>query len=166
MINYEIKSDVVNLVSEEHSGLTKINTSDAIKIAEEAGLDLVCINSKSDIPVVKIMDYNKYMYDKAKKEKENKKKARLNSQELKEIQLSDSIALHDLKVKAANIDRLLTEGNKVKVVIRYKGRSIRLIGQGPNKLIEVTKLLKSFYKIDKEPYISGNQVIMILSKTK
>lgn len=166
MINYEIKSDVVNLVSEKHGGLTKINTSDAIKIAEEEGLDLVCINSKSDIPVVKIMDYNKYMYDKAKKEKENKKKARLNSQELKEIQLSDSIALHDLKVKAANIDRLLTAGNKVKVVIKYKGRSIRLIGQGPNKLIEVTKLLKSFYKIDKEPYISGNQVIMILSKTK
>ena len=166
MINHEIKSEFVNVVNDDTKGLTKMLLSEAIGIAEEEGLDVICLNSKGDIPVVKIGDYGKYQYEKQKKEKDNRKKARLNSQDMKEISIRDSIAEHDLKVKAHNIDRLLKENNKVKLVIVYKGRSIRLINQGPEKLQQLAGLVTEKYNIDKTPRIEGNKVTMVLSPIK
>lgn len=163
MINNEIKAKEVNLVNTDTKGITRMSTDDAIRLADEQGLDLICVNEKGDIPVVKIGDYKKFLYDKQKKEKENKKKARLNSQETKEIQISDVIAEHDLEIKAKNADRIIKEGNKVRLVIRYRGRSIRLIEQGPNKLRNLVTKMQSNFKIDAEPKIEGNRVIMLVS---
>ena len=163
MVNNEIKAKQVRLVNDETKGVTLLDTEEAIKLAEEQGLDLICINEKGDIPVVKIGDYKKFLYDKHKKEKDNKKKARLNSQEIKEIQISDVIAEHDLLIKAKNADRIIKEGNKVRLVIRYRGRAVKMIKQGPEKLLQLADIMQSNFKIDAEPKIEGNRVTMLVS---
>lgn len=166
MINNEIKSEMVNVVTEDGKGLRLMKLSEAIELAEQTDEDVVCLNDKADIPVVKIMDYGKFQYEKSKKAKDNKKKARLNAQGTKEIIISDSIAEHDLIIKANNIDRLLKDGNKVRLTIRYKGRSVRLIAQGPGKLQALAGHLKHPYKIESTPKIEGNKVVMCVVPDK
>lgn len=166
MINNEIKAKEVRLVGDEEKGVRVISTVEAQKLADEQGLDLICISNHGDIPVVKIGDYNKFIYEKQKKEKENKKKAKLNSQELKEIQISDSIAENDLKTKAKNIDRILKEGDKVKLSIRYKGRMARYVSEGIEKVENLEQLVTYKHKIDKPAKIEGNTVSMVVSPLK
>ena len=166
MINNEIKSKMVNVVADDGKGLQLMELSEAIALAEENGEDVICLNNKSDIPVVKIMDYGKFQYEKAKKAKDNKKKAKLNAQDTKEIVISDVIAEHDLKIKAKNADRLINEGNKVKLTIRYKGRAARFINEGPEKLQLLAGFMQSKYKIEKIPKIEGNKVSMVVVPNK
>lgn len=164
MVIKEIKTSNVVLVSED--GLAEMSTEAAKAEAEKQGLDLVVVNEKDGKTLVKILDYNKYKYEKAKQSKENKKKQRLNTQDLKEIQISDAIAQHDLEIKAKNIDRILSDGDKVQISIKYKGRAIRNITQGPEKLQQLVNLVTVKYKIDKTPKIEGNRVNMAISPVK
>lgn len=166
--NWEIKSisNVVNLVDSEGKGLKQMSLEDAIELAESTGEDVVLLSNKDDIPVVKIADYSKMLYEQHKKEKENKRKAKLNAQENKEIQISDSIAEHDLVIKAKNVDRLLSENHKVTLVIRYKGRTVRMIDRGPSKLRKLAELVSEQFKVDKVPTIEGNRVSMVLAPIK
>ena len=166
MINTEIKAKQVRLVNSETKGASIVNTVDALRDAEEQGLDLICINGSGDIPVVMIGDYSKYLYEKQKKEKENKKKAKLNSQEIKEIQISDSIAENDLKTKAKNIDRILKEGDKVKLSIRYKGRMARYVSEGVERIEALEQMVTFKHKIDKPAKIEGTTVSMVISPLK
>jgi len=163
MINNEIKSDVVEIVATDGSGLTRMTLSDAIKLAEETDEDVVEVSNKDGIPVCKIISYSKFLYDKKRKEKENAKKSRLNSQDTKEIIISTSISEHDLQTKAKNVDRILKDNNKVKLTIRYKGREVRLINQGIDKLNIFENLVTVKHKIDKPAKIEGKQVSMIVA---
>lgn len=165
MINREIKSSVVNVVMEDGAGLKQMTLTDAIELAEQTGEDVVCMKD-GDIPVVKIMDYKKYLYEKNKKEKENKKKARLSAQGFKEVTFFNVIAEHDLKIKAKNVDRLLNEKNKVKISVRYRGREVAFINKGPQKLESLLSLLETNYKIEKAPKIEGKQVSMTIVPSK
>lgn len=156
----------VKLVGENRE-VSIVDTSVLLKEAKESGQTVVVLNNKEEIPVVKLVDdYNKYLYEKQKKEKENKKRARLNSQDIKEIQISPDIAQHDLEVKAKNIDRILNDGDKVRLVIKYKGRSIRLIGTGEEKLNNLCSLITVKYKIDKPSKTEGNKVAMQIAPIK
>lgn len=166
MVNFEIKAEYVVVVSNENDGIVEMKLTDAVALAEKTGEDVILLNAKGDKPVVKIGDYNKFLYEKQKKEKENRKKARMNSQETKEIRISDAIAQHDLEIKAKNADRMLGDGDKVMLVIRYKGRSIRFIEDGPSKLAQLENLISTEHKIEKTPKIEGNRVYMILAPTK
>ena len=166
MINREIKADKVNVVNAENKGLTLMSLDDAIALAEQTEEDVILVNDKGDIPIVKIGDYSKLLYEKQKREKENKKKARLNSQETKEIQIGDSIADHDLMIKAKNIDRILLDGDKVQITIKYKGRSVRFIDEGPSKLQSLANMISVGYRVDRTPKIEGNRVSMLVSPVK
>ena len=136
----------------------------ALKLAESEGLDLVCMN-KSVPPVCKIFDYGKYKFDSIKKEKEAKKNQKIT--ELKEIQLSMTIDTHDLEVKAKHGKRFLEDGNKVKVVLRMKGRQQAYAQNAINVVKNFYSLLESLGTIDKEPEIVGRNIILIISpKTK
>ena len=165
MINNEIKARQVRLVTDDR-GAVIVNTVDALRDAEEQGLDLICINQSGEIPVVMIGDYSKYLYEKQKKEKENKKKAKLNSQEVKEIQISDSIAENDLKTKAKNIDRILKEGDKVKLSIRYKGRMARYVNEGVERIEALEQMVTFKHRIDKPAKIEGTSVSMVIAPLK
>ena len=163
MINREIKADVVNLITEGEKGLHTMSLDEAINLAEEQGLDVILISDKQEIPIVRIGDYSKFLYEKKRKERENAKKARLNSQETKEIIISTSISEHDLKTKANNVDRILKGNDKVKLTIRYKGREVRLINQGIEKIKTFEQLITVKHTVVKPATIDGKQVSMVVA---
>lgn len=159
MVNNEIKAKEIRLITENKNEI--LSTKKAIKIAEEEGLDLICISPNAEIPVCKIGNYSKYLYEQKKREKENKKKQK--PVETKEIQIGDYTEINDLRTKAKMIDKFLKNKNKVKLSIRYKGRAVAHIANGPEKLNDLTKLITGEFVIDCQPKTAGNVVYMIIS---
>lgn len=139
---------------------TVVSLEEAMGMAQESGLDLVQVGGNQERAVCKVMDYNKFLYEQHKREKKNRSK---NKQELKEVRLSDGTAENDLKVKAKNISRILKEGDKVQIVITYKGRMVSFISRGLDKLKDIEKLIEQAHIVDKAPKIEGNRVYMVLS---
>lgn len=139
--------------------------SEAHELADKANLDLVCMNGGANPPVCKIMDYGKYKFDAIKKEKEAKKNQKVT--ELKEIQLSMTIDTHDLEVKAKHGKRFLEDGNKVKVVLRMRGRQQAYAQNAITVVKNFYGMLQEIGTVDKEPEIVGRNIILIISpKTK
>lgn len=139
--------------------------SEAHELADKANLDLVCMNGSANPPVCKIMDYGKYKFDAIKKEKEAKKNQKVT--ELKEIQLSMTIDAHDLEVKAKHGKRFLEGGNKVKVVLRMRGRQQAYAQNAITVVKNFYGMLQELGTVDKEPEIVGRNIILIISpKTK
>lgn len=136
----------------------------AIEIAHKEGLDLACMNPNAIPAVCKIMDYGKYKFDMIKKEKESKKNQKVT--ELKEIQLSMTIDTHDLEVKAKHGKKFLLEGNKIKVVLRMRGRQQAYAKMAIDVCHKFFNLLEEFGTIDKEPEIVGRNIIMIITPKK
>lgn len=129
--------------------------------AKDRDLDLVKISPNANPPVCKIMDYGKYKFEQAKKEKEAKKNQKII--ELKEIQLSVTIDVGDLNIKARKASELLLEGNKVKVTLRLKGRQQAHPELGVEVMKRFAAILQSAASIDKAPTIEGRSILMILS---
>lgn len=139
--------------------------SEAHELADKANLDLVCMNGSANPPVCKIMDYGKYKFDAIKKEKGAKKNQKVT--ELKEIQLSMTIDTHDLEVKAKHGKRFLEDGNKVKVVLRMRGRQQAYAQNAITVVKNFYGMLQELGTVDKEPEIVGRNIILIISpKTK
>ena len=139
--------------------------SEAHELADKANLVLVCMNGGANPPVCKIMDYGKYKFDAIKKEKEAKKNQKVT--ELKEIQLSMTIDTHDLEVKAKHGKRFLEDGNKVKVVLRMRGRQQAYAQNAITVVKNFYGMLQELGTVDKEPEIVGRNIILIISpKTK
>ena len=139
--------------------------SEAHELADKANLDLVCMNGSANPPVCKIMDYGKYKFDAIKKEKEAKKNQKVT--ELKEIQLSMTIDTHDLEVKAKHGKRFLEDGNKVKVVLRMRGRQQAYAQNAITVVKNFYGMLQELGTVDKEPEIVGRNIILIIfPKTK
>lgn len=136
--------------------------SQAQEIADEQGLDLVQLSTDGDVAVCKLMNYDKFLYEQKKKDKLNKK----CRQELKEVRFSDVIAENDARVKAKTVERLLNEGDKVKLTIIYKGRLMKFISRGLDKVAEFEKMVNVEHTVDKQPAIEGNRVYMIISPKK
>ena len=122
MINGQIRDKEVRVISEDGEQLGIMSSKDAKKLAREAELDLVKIAPKAQPPVCKIIDYGKYMYELARKEKEAKKKQK--TVEVKEVRLSPNIDTNDLNTKMNNAKKFITKGNKVKVTLRFRGRAM------------------------------------------
>ena len=136
---------------------------DAQTIANYAGLDLVLINANGNPAVCKIMDYNKFKYEKSKKEKENKKKQQANNVELKEYRLSPVIDIGDFETKLRNGRKFLEKGNKVKVSIRFKGRMITHKEIGAKVLAEFAEKTQDIAIIEQRAKMDGRQMFMQLA---
>ena len=122
MINGQIRDKEIRLISDTGEQLGIMSSRDAQKLADDKSLDLVKISPQAKPPVCKIMDYSKYKFDLAKKEKEAKKKQKVV--ETKEVRLSPNIDTHDVETKVKNAVKFLKAGNKVKVSIRFRGREM------------------------------------------
>ncbi|WP_321018917.1 translation initiation factor IF-3, partial [Eisenbergiella porci] len=122
LINEQIRDREIRLVGEDGSQLGVMSVKEAMKMAEEAGLDLVKIAPTAKPPVCKIVDYGKYRYELARKEKEAKKKQRII--EIKEIRMSPNIDTNDMNTKVTAAKKFITKGNKVKVTLRFRGREM------------------------------------------
>lgn len=130
-------------------------------LADKAGLDLVKISPSAVPPVCKIMNYGKYMFDRAKKEKEARKNQKIV--ELKEVQLSMTIEQHDIDIKARNAIKFLEAGNKVKVVLRMRGRQQAYSAKGIEIVNNFCNQVEAVSVKDKEPKVEGRNVVVVLS---
>jgi translation initiation factor IF-3 len=163
LINENIKEPVVRVVGEGFE--PKIcNLKEALAIAEEQGLDLVEISPNVNPPVCKVMNYQKYLYEQKKKDKE--KKAKAVKMSVKEIRLGPQTDEHDFEFKLKHAIRFLTEGNKVKVDVLFKGRTIVYKEQGEQKLLSFAQALLEYGKPEQMPKLEGKKMMMIITPIK
>lgn len=164
-INHEINADSVRVVDDttgEQLGVLQLR--DAVAQAEAKGLDLVLMAAKSNPPVCRIMDYGKYKYEQSKKA--NLAKKRQHVMQVKELKVRASTDEHDLEVKMKQAIKFLSEGNKVKVSLRFRGREMAHTGQGLAQMKVVAEKVAEYGKPEKMPNMEGRQMIMILAPIK
>ena len=137
---------------------------DAMKMAEEAGLDLVKIAPTAKPPVCKIVDYGKYKYEQVRREKEAKKKQHVI--EVKEIRLSPNIDTNDLNTKVNNARKFLTKGDKVKITLRFRGREMAHVQQSKHILDDFAQALSDIAVIEKAPKVEGRSMTMFLTEKR
>ncbi|WP_091544023.1 translation initiation factor IF-3 [Alkaliphilus peptidifermentans] len=160
-INEEIKDKEVRVTDAEGEQLGILPTTEALSIAASKNLDLVKIAPQAKPPVCRIMDYGKYKYELAKKEKEAKKKQKVVT--VKEVRLSPNIESHDLNVKANRALKFLESGDKVKVTLRFRGRELSNTSMGLKVIREFASLLTEVSTVEKDAKLEGKQMIMILA---
>ena len=141
-----------------------MSAKDALEKAYDEDLDLVLVAPNANPPVCKILDYSKFKFEMAKKEKEARKNQKVV--EVKEIRLSATIDMHDLETKAKNANKFLKNGDKVKVSLKFKGREVRFIEKGKETILKFVEMLEEG-KIDKEPKLEGKFLnVIVLPKDK
>ena len=159
-INHFIKVAQVRLVG-ENVEVGVYNTQDALRIAQEQQLDLVEISPTADPPVCKIIDYNKFLYDKKKKEKEMKAKSK--TAEVKEIRFTPNTDDHDFDFKAKHAENFLKEGNKVKAYVQFKGRAIQFQERGQLLLLKFAERLAEFGTLESMPKMEGRRMLAMFA---
>ena len=160
MINGQIRDKEIRLISDTGEQVGIMSARDAQKLADEKNLDLVKISPQAKPPVCKIMDYSKYKFDLAKKEKEAKKKQKVV--ETKEVRLSPNIDTHDVQVKVKNAVKFLKAGNKVKVSIRFRGRELARQDAAIEIMKDFAAQVSEVGQIDKEPKMEARTMAMFL----
>ena len=163
-INEDIRDKEVRVISSTGEQLGIMSAIEALRIAEDENLDLVKISPNAVPPVCKIMNYGKFKFEQAKKEKENRKNQKIV--ELKEIYLSMTIDIGDLNVKAKKTTEMLGDGNKVKVSIRMRGRQMAHAAMGVDVMKRFFEMLGGKANMDKAPTTEGRNILMILSPAK
>jgi len=164
MINDEIRFREVRLIDSEGTMLGVVSLAQAKKLADEVNLDLVLISPSPENPVCKIMDYGKHMFEQAKREKEAKKNQRIT--EVKEIGLKITTEEHDLQVKTKNACRFLQDGDRVKVVIKFRGREMAYTSRGYGVMDSFAERCEEFGVVDKRAKIEGRNMVMYLVPKK
>ncbi len=161
-INGQIKAKEVQLISDNGEKLGMLPIARALEIAEEKKLDLVLVSPNAQVPVCKIMNYGKYKFEQAKKEKEAKKKQKV--QETKELRITPNIEEHDFGFKAKNAKKFIEDGNKVKITVRFRGRELNNVKMGENVLNDFAKELEDVAVVEKAPKLEGKNMFIILAK--
>ena len=160
MINEQIRDKEIRLIGENGEQLGIMSAKDAMKLAREAELDLVKIAPTAKPPVCKIIDYGKYRYEMARKEKEARKKQK--TIEVKEIRLSPNIDTNDLNTKVNQARKFVSGGNKVKVAVRFRGRELAHTAVGKTILEDFAQKLSDIAVIDKPAKLEGKSMVMFL----
>ena len=160
MINEQIRDREIRLIGEDGEQLGIMSARDAMKLAREANLDLVKIAPTAKPPVCKIIDYGKYRYEQARREKEARKKQK--TIEVKEIRLSPNIDTNDLNTKVNQARKFVSGGNKVKVAVRFRGRELTHPAVGKTILEALAQKLSDIAVIDKPAKLEGKSMVMFL----
>ena len=161
-INGQIRARDVQLISDNGEKLGIVPLSRALELAGEKKLDLVLVSPNSEVPVCKIMNYGKYKFEQAKKEKEAKKKQKV--QETKELRITPNIEEHDFGFKAKNARKFLEDGNKVKITVRFRGREVNNTKMGEDVLNQFISNLEDISVVEKKPKLEGKNMFIILAK--
>src|SRR5438067_8524661 len=159
-INHFIRVPQVRLVGDNVT-VGVYSTQEALKIAQEQGLDLVEISPQADPPVCRIIDYNKFLYDKKKKEKEMKAKAKTT--EMKEIRFTPNTDDHDFDFKSKHAESFLKDGNKVKAYVQFKGRAIQFKDRGELLLLKFAERLAEVGNLESMPKMEGRRMLAMFA---
>ena len=160
-VNENISSKEVRVISENGDMLGVLKITDAIKKAFELGLDLVEVSPNASPPVCKIIDYGKYKYQLQKKLTEAKKKQK--TFEVKEVKLRPGIENHDYDVKLKSIQRFLSDGDKVKITLRFRGREMAYHQRGFDVLKKLETAIEQVAKVEQFPKLEGKQMTMVIA---
>ena len=163
-INQQINSPEIRLLNDLGEQLGVFSIREALKLAEEHGLDLVEISPNAKPPVVKLISFDKYKYQQKKQEQQQKKKVK--KVEVKTIRLSAKIATHDITTKAKRADEFLADGDWVKLELRMKGREQAFVDIASKQLETFKTTLTVPYRIEVPPKKAGNTISMTLAPTK
>ena len=161
LINEEITDKEIRVIGDDGSQLGIMSSKDAQKLAVQKNLDLVKIAPQAVPPVCRIMDYGKYGFEQAKKEKEAKKNQKII--EIKEVRMSLNIDVHDFNTKANNAVKFLKGGDKVKVSIKYRGRELAHPELGNDLMNRFAEQCSEVGVVDKQPKMEGRNLVMFLS---
>ena len=164
MINEQIRDREIRLIGEDGEQLGIMSAREAMKIAQEAELDLVKIAPAAKPPVCKIIDYGKYKYEQARKEKEAEKKQ--YTVEVKEVRLSPNIDTNDLNTKINNAKKFISKGNKVKVTLRFRGREMAHVQQSKHILDDFAETLADVAVVEKPAKMEGRAMSMVLAEKR
>ncbi|MDU3395939.1 MAG: translation initiation factor IF-3 [Clostridiales bacterium] len=161
MINEQIRDREIRLIGQDGEQLGIMPASEAFKLAQQAELDLVKSAPSAKPPVCKIIDYGKYRYELARKEKEARKKQKII--DIKEVRLSPNIDTNDLNTKVGAARKFLEKGDKVKVTLRFRGREMAHMSKSKYILDDFAESLKDIAVIDKPSKVEGRSMIMFLT---
>ena len=164
MINEQIRDKEIRLIGEDGAQLGIMPAREAMRMAEEAGLDLVKIAPTAKPPVCKIVDYGKYKYEMVRKEKEARKKQR--TIEIKEIRLSPNIDTNDLNTKVNAARKFLSKGDKVKVTLRFRGREMAHMNSSKHILDDFAQSVADIAVVEKAPKVEGRTMTMFLTEKR
>ena len=164
MINEQIRDREVRVIGEEGQQLGVMPPKEAMKLAKEANVDLVKIAPSANPPVCKLVNYGKYRYELARKEKEAKKKQK--TIEIKEVRLSPNIDVNDLNTKNNADRKFIEKGNKVKVTLRFRGREMAHIDSSKHILEEFAEKLSDIAVVEKAPKLEGRSMMMFLTEKR
>lgn len=162
LINEQIKVAKVQLIDEKGEKKGILDTYKAREIAKSKDLDLVLVAPNGNPAVCKLMDYGKYKFEQAKKEKEARKSQKVF--ELKEIRITPNIDDHDYQFKCKNAKKFLEDGNKVKITVRFRGREVNYVKGGETVLNRFIEELAEISQVEKKPILEGKNLFIILSK--
>lgn len=161
-INNQIHASTVRLLDDRGTQIGVMPFSDAQKLSEEKVLDLVEVAPKASPPVVKLIDYNKFLYQLKKKKQEEKKHA--HESETKQVQFGPFIDGHDLDIKLSKAREFIGDGDKVRIVVKFRGREMTKQDLGREVLNSVILKMQDIAKIEKEMHMEGRQLVMVMSK--
>ncbi|MCF8567279.1 translation initiation factor IF-3 [Alicyclobacillus tolerans] len=160
-VNDGIRAREVRVIDEDGAQLGILPLREARRVAEEKNLDLVNVAPTAKPPVCRVMDYGKFKYEQSKKEKEARKNQKVI--ELKEVRMTPNIEEHDFQVKLKNVVKFLSEGDKVKVSLRFRGREITHSSIGQQVLLRLAQAAAEQAVVERTPRLEGRSMIMILA---
>ena len=164
MINEQIRDKEVRVIGENGEQLGIMSAKEAMKLALEAELDLVKIAPTAKPPVCKIIDYGKYRYEQARREKEAKKKQK--TVEVKEVRLSPNIDSNDLNTKVNSAKKFISKGDKVKVTLRFRGREMAHMQSSKHILDDFADMMKDVASVEKPAKLEGRSISMVLTEKR
>ncbi|MGE5592104.1 MAG: translation initiation factor IF-3 [Betaproteobacteria bacterium] len=160
-MNEAIRAREIRLIDENGEQLGIMVVREGLRIAAEKGLDLVEVAPNAKPPVCRLLDYGKYKYEQAKRDREARKKQRI--MDIKEVRMTPKIEGHDFQVKVRNAQKFLQDGDKVKATVRFRGREIVHADIGRALLLDLAEEVKDYGVIEREPRVEGKHMIMVLA---
>ena len=163
-VNEQIRFKEVQVIDEQGQKVGKLPINEALDLAASKDLDLVLVSGNSDNPVCKIMNYGKHKFEQAKREKESRKKQK--TVECKKLRVTPNIEIHDFTFKAKNARKFLSDGNKVRITVRFRGREVNYVKMGEDVLNQFIEELKDVATVEKKPFLEGKNMFIILAPNK
>ncbi|MDP3276464.1 MAG: translation initiation factor IF-3 [Deltaproteobacteria bacterium] len=160
-VNHRIRVPEVRVIADDGEQLGIMSSSEALRMAQDRGLDLVEVNPKAEPPVCKVMDYGRFKYEEKKKANEARK--RQTVVEIKEVKVRPKTDEHDLDTKIKHIRRFLEEGNKAKVTVRFRGREVTHPEKGREVLDDIIKALEGTIIIEQTPQMEGKTMTLLMA---
>lgn len=160
-VNHEIRVREVRVVGADGEQLGVFPIHEALRMAEQAQLDLVEVAPQARPPVCRLMDYGRYKYEQSKRDRESRKKQKTVT--VKELRMSPKTDRHDIEVKVRNAERFLREGDRVKFTVRFRGREIVHTNLVRDRLMEMAQTLSEVGVVERPPFMEGRQMVMLLA---